>query len=423
MGKVRERKNFLVFRNRNYTLYFMGILVSSGGTILSQFATNLFLLDLTGTASLMSLYLSMNIIVCVVLSPFIGPLIDRVSKVRLLVICDFLFGATDLMLAALLFMTRERGMIIAGIFINGLINGVASSVYAPASNCMVPLMVSGEEQLAAYSCLSTMRDGLRVVGMMIAAGAYALLGYRWILVINGLSFILSAVSEIFIRIDEGAAHSEEKTKGRYLSDMLDGIRILFGDRALAVLMCCGILLNIALSGVLDITVPFMLNTRLRLSPFVLASGEAVFSVGSILSALLLARRANGRLGRAFIGGTLGFTASYFLLTANYGLFVSDRFSLPVFWAVQLISMLFSGWFLSRMCILTNTVFASRTEKDCLGRMAVLRGMASQISLPAAQLGFAWLVDHTGVGVTLAAGSLLMLGCFVFTATRRRLREL
>ena len=81
-----------VFRNRNYTLVFLGALVSNIASLFYSFAVSFYILALTGNnAFIQGLYLATGGIVYVAVTLFGGVISDRFHKGKIMFICDYAF--------------------------------------------------------------------------------------------------------------------------------------------------------------------------------------------------------------------------------------------------------------------------------------------------------------------------------------------
>src|SRR5947209_12481686 len=78
--------------NRNFFLLWQGQTVSQFGNQAFAVAMMFWILENTGSASLMGLLMSLSILPGVLLAPFGGTFADRHSRVRILVVCDLIAG-------------------------------------------------------------------------------------------------------------------------------------------------------------------------------------------------------------------------------------------------------------------------------------------------------------------------------------------
>ena len=85
-----------LFKNKNYSLLFTGTLVSQLGTTIYNFAIGWYLYKMDVDPFIVSLYIATGLMIDLLLSPFIGVLVDRMNKVAILVITDIIRGSAIL---------------------------------------------------------------------------------------------------------------------------------------------------------------------------------------------------------------------------------------------------------------------------------------------------------------------------------------
>ena len=76
--------------SRSFTLMLVGQIVSLLGNALLRFALSLYILDLTGSASVFGGVLAASMLPTILLSPVGGVLADRIPRQRIMYILDFL---------------------------------------------------------------------------------------------------------------------------------------------------------------------------------------------------------------------------------------------------------------------------------------------------------------------------------------------
>ena len=92
-----------VFRNRNFRLVFLGALVSELGAILYSFAVSFYILEISGNnAFLQGLYLALCGAAMLVFTPVGGVMGDRISKAKIMYVCDYLTGGMILLATVLM---------------------------------------------------------------------------------------------------------------------------------------------------------------------------------------------------------------------------------------------------------------------------------------------------------------------------------
>ena len=97
-----------VFRNKNFTLVFLGALVSNIAALFYSFAVSFYILKISdNNALLQGLYLAVGGAVFCVASLYGGVISDRFNKVKIIYICDYLKGGIILGFTLLLMFVIE----------------------------------------------------------------------------------------------------------------------------------------------------------------------------------------------------------------------------------------------------------------------------------------------------------------------------
>ena len=402
--------------NRNYRLFFLGCLASRLGNTLSSFTTSLFFLDMTGSAALMSAYLAWTMGLSLVLTPLMGAVVDRLPKTRVMWICDFLFGATDLTAAALLFSGVTGPAAAAVVFVNGTINCLAGTLFTPAADSMMPLIVEKQQLSQAYSAFSTMGSFVNLFGAVCAAALYGALGYRWILLFNGLCVAISGIAEMFIRTQEKPAAFQPT---HLLKDWVEGLRYLKGKRPLLALGGCALPMNFFANGFFAIALPFMINTVLKLPPMVLAGCEVGLSVGCILMALFLGTRKQVRSGKVIPASLLTMVFEGALIYADYRLYAAGLCPSTAFVAILIGLFVLMG---ASMTLINVPLQASMAALIDAGYMARVQSLFSTLCSAAVLLAavvYGFLIDGISLNaamITTVAGIAL---CYALVCSQRR----
>ena len=87
----QQPKQRNVFHNRNYTLVFLGALVSNIASLFYSFAVSFYILKITGNNALIQgLYLATGGVIFCIVTLFGGVVADRFNKAKIMYICDFL---------------------------------------------------------------------------------------------------------------------------------------------------------------------------------------------------------------------------------------------------------------------------------------------------------------------------------------------
>jgi len=219
-----------LFRNRNYFLLFQGSLVSAIGTSLYSFAAGLYVQDLYkaegGGAFYLSLFVAISIIVQVLFSPIAGLVADKWNKIKILYITDFLRAL--LFLATLYFLSLglEKEILIWVLLGVTALASLNQAFFGPAATAVIPEVV-GEDLIqqanGANSIIGSVQSIFGIIGGMFL---YVLVGFKIAVMINAISFIFSAFSEMFIKTNYKQEKDEPEVEQHFFKDIAFGFKHL-----------------------------------------------------------------------------------------------------------------------------------------------------------------------------------------------------
>ena len=205
--------------NLNFTLLWQGQFVSATGDVVYEIALGFWILAVTGSTGLMGVLMAASAIPRVVISPLAGVLVDRSKRKWLLVTMDALRGIAVVLVgvAALLGMAKIWMVFTAGILI-----GLGAAFFNPTIASVLPDVVSREKLVQGNSFFSMIRAGSGIVGNSVGGILYSVLGAPLMFLANGISYLVSAISELFIRVPDVSGAKRPK----FRNDLMSGLRFV-----------------------------------------------------------------------------------------------------------------------------------------------------------------------------------------------------
>jgi len=231
MGKKQPTRIW----NRSFFLLWQGQLVSSAGDVVYQIALGFWLLAETGSTALMGSVMAAALVPRIVLAPLGGVIIDRFDRKSLLVLADTVSGAVILAIGlAALGGLLEVWMVLVG----GMIVGGCAALFGPTVESVLPDVVPRGGIVRANAALSTVYSGSSVAGSLAGGVVFAVVGAPILFLANGVSFLVSALSELFIRVP--AIRPDGEARPPVLDEVRSGLRFALktpGIRQLYALSC------------------------------------------------------------------------------------------------------------------------------------------------------------------------------------------
>lgn len=230
-GQKTERGNPLW--TKNFTIITAGTVVSRLGSAISGFATGLLVLDYTQSTFYYALYMVLYTLPQIVMPTLAGPFIDKFSRRKTIYTLDFCSAALYALFAAVILTDRlNYGLLVGGCVLLGAI----SSVYMVAYDSFYPMLISEGNYTKAYSISSTL-DSMTMLMVPVSVFLYNLVGIGPLFLIDMVSFLLAAVFETQIKVEETYVKKEGEAFGlrQYRQTFEEGIRYLKSERGLAII--------------------------------------------------------------------------------------------------------------------------------------------------------------------------------------------
>jgi MFS transporter, DHA3 family, macrolide efflux protein len=409
--------------NKNFFLLWQGQFVSNIGTQLFLVVTMLWIENVTGSATLMGTIGAMTGIIMVLLGPFGGTFADRHSRKRIIVLTDLLNGLSVTALAIMAFVFPEQiKMLIIALFAVSGFNAVLSSFFSPAVGAAIPDIVPKKELASANSYAQFNSQFSSILGMGVAGFLFTQFGAAIIFLINGLSYLFSAFSELFIKIPQTLPEkslTKDESHNEFKKDLVQGFGYIWQQKGLKSLVLVYAFLGFFTAPLL-VLMPFFVEDYMQLGEEWYGYIMAVYSGAAVLGYLLAALLKLEKEQRA-----KGMILCFILEAISFILFSMLRSH----WAVMAIAV-FGGAVGGFISVNVITLIQATTPSKIRGRVF---GVISTIAGSIAPIGMALsgivadLIDHNvpliflacGVGmlfITIIAASIVDFRKFLATDT-------
>ena len=277
-----SRRLGLLHRSPSFGLLFVATAGSSVGTYVAATALTLDIWERTHSGKWIAALLIADFLPIVVIGMLLGPLVDRLSRRRLMITSDLgRFGV----FAALPFVDSPAGIVVLAGFA-----GVATGFFRPAAYAGLPNLVSDDELANANSLLQTVENGAWMVGPLIGAAMVGLWSPHVPYVVNAVTFLISAA--LVSRIRESQLRSEESLTQGHWRDVADGIRLVLTAKPLRTVLVVWNIVAIATASLNVAEVVFATDVLgagdIGFGALVAASGLGLV-LGSYLAAPALAK--------------------------------------------------------------------------------------------------------------------------------------
>ena len=417
--QVEKTKN--VFCYKNFTLTFLGAFVSNLGNTLYLFAVSFYILALTNNnAFIQGAYLATGGIVYVLVTLFGGVISDRFHKGKIMFICDYAKGGMLIAFTLLLMLViQDPSAKVAVLFVIAVISNIIAAIFSPAASSLLPRIVPEKSYQQAQSYNSLMQSSLGILGVILAAVLYSVLDIHVLFFIVGGCYVLSGVSEMFIKYDY-QKNEDKLTVKQVFKDIGDGMKYIGKLKPLLFLMLGILLLNFFVSPLSANFLPYFVATDVASRNYLFSNFltpemwnsviQVAYAIGMIIMALILSNRSQkDRIYKGLSISLIIFAALYVVLTTIYVFFVNNLANINVMLIVFVPIGITMGMVLISINIPITTKMLTIVDKDKLGKVNSVIDVGSQGLIPLSNflaglvisgLGASWLCIISTAGLAL-----------------------
>ena len=242
--------------NKDFILMLQGNAVSDIGDLLYSVAIGYWVYEQTGSSTLMGVMSSISMFVTMFLSPFTGSIVDKCSRKGMIVGMDVLRGLIMLALGVLLYMSK---LTIPGVLLAAFLASLCSVFFNPAVNTLMIDIIPHDDMVRGQSIFSASNALINMVGKAFSGVLVAFLGVPVIVVLNGVSYLISALTETFIHVPRTVQQGEKVTVKGVLHDFGRAIKAILADKFLRTFVPVLLLLNLLCAGPMTLMLPFCLE--------------------------------------------------------------------------------------------------------------------------------------------------------------------
>ena len=290
-----------VFRQRNFSLLWIGNFISMMGDWMLLVALPFYVFQRTGSALATGITFIVEVIPTLLLGSVAGVFVDRWSRKRTLIVTNVL---SALVLLLLLFAQTRNGLWLVYVvaFAESLIDCFASPTYS----ALVPLLVK-EEQLATANSANKLDVELtRLLGPALGGVILGLFGLTSIILVDSVSFLFCALAAHFILLSEYIDNKQTKASTSIIvetniwREWIEGLRLVRGTRVVAAVFIVTSISMIGEGFGRIVFIPFV-SEVLHQGPIALGWVLTVQGIGGVVGSLLNERLSKRLSLRVLIG--------------------------------------------------------------------------------------------------------------------------
>lgn len=374
---------FSAMRHRNFQLYFGGQLISNVGTWMQVVAQGWVVYQIGHSELTLGLVAFASAIPILIVSPWAGVVVDRMSRRTLLILTQAGAMIPALILGALAFanMVQEWHVIVLAAML-----GIVNAFDAPARQAFVPEMVGKDDLPNAIALNSMMFNSARVIGPAVAGLVLAAVGAAWCFTINGISFLAVILGLWLMKLPSQPKVQHTVSPWEQLRG---GLKYTAKNRELSGLILLALVFSvfgISYSTILPAFVQNVLNQGAAVYGFL----NTATGLGAVTGAFLLARNVSyGKRGKMLVVVNIIFPLllAAFAYTSYYPLALVLAYGLGVGFMLQFTTI--------------NTLLQTRVEDEYRGRVMALYTITFFGFAPFGNLLIGYLGEQMGLSLSIA----------------------
>jgi MFS family permease len=366
-------------QSSDYRLWFFGQGISVIGTWLQNTGQAWLVLKLTNSPLLLGVLTSIQYLPSLLLSVFIGPIIDLFPKRTILIWTQSLFALTAAILAWVAFGGHAQYW---QVLVISAATGIVTAVDWPARQSFVSEQVHDRASVVNAVALNSLIFNIaRIIGPAIGGILISAVGIPWTFALNAASFLAVIAGLSFMK----AGRIPSKTSsGDYFSDMKEGIAYIRQNK---------IILNLLIIiGVISL---FLLNFNVLIPSFAkLTLGLKADGYGGLMSAMGVGAMTAGML--MSLGGKRLEPKPAYVYGAGFILSISMiLFGLQHSVILSGFLLVFCGFGMAAFATMCNTSVQMQASDEMRGRVMSAYNLVFVGSTPIGSLYVGQVSDSFG----------------------------
>ncbi|MDR1605291.1 MAG: MFS transporter [Gracilibacteraceae bacterium] len=387
------RDTFRSLHYRNFRLFFSGQCISLIGVWLQNVAMGWLVYRLTGSELLLGVTGFCENLPMLVLTPFIGVLVDRWDRYRILLVTQTL---CMLQAGVLAFLVLAGLVTVPAVLVLSVVLGSIMALDLTARQAIWVFLVDDKRDLSnAIALNASLFNVGRLLGPSLAGIVIALIGEGLCFLLNSLSYIAVLAALLAMRLTRAAKPAQVSPEG-FFAHMTEGFRYVWNNRAIRytmiMLAVCSVVAMQYLVMMPVFAIEVLQGDSVTLGFIVAGSG-----VGALVGTVYMAGRKDPRnLTRVInLGAALaGFAFIFFALSRS--------------WWLSILVMLFLSFGIMVILSPSNILIQTIVDEDKRGRVMSLYALCFSGMAPLGSLYMGAASEVWGAPATFIASGVALL---------------
>lgn len=297
---------------------------------------------------------------------------------------------------------------------------VIQSFYQPAVQASIPALLSEDNILKGNAIVNQINGLSNLLGPVLAGFLYGLFGFMSIVIFSGISFFISAIIEIFIKISFIPQEKESNIFKAVAYDFKLSKNFIINDnptifKIMLIIAAC----NLFLTGMIMVGLPVIIKGKLGLSNQLYALSQSMLMIGTLIGGILVGRISEkihvNNSGKFFLITTLALLPIGGTLVFNINSILS--------YAIIVCSTVLIMASVTMFNITIITFIQKETPLQIMGKIIAFISTISICTLPLGQLIYGYLFDVMMDKAYIIILGVIFINMFITIASKRMFKLL
>jgi MFS family permease len=229
--------------NSDFWKFLTGQTISTLGSSFTSFALPLLIFKLTGSSLNLALTVTATVLPYLLFGLVIGAWVDRVNRKRVMVLTDL---ARALVIASIPLASAQGLLSVWWIYAVAFLNSTLTICFDAANFAAVPSLVRQEDLVTANGRVQAGYATAKVGGPLLGGLLIIVVPLPMLLLIDAVSFLVSAGSLVLIATSFNTASDERQTRRSLRQDIVEGLRFVLKHPILSWITLLLLLVNFIL---------------------------------------------------------------------------------------------------------------------------------------------------------------------------------
>lgn len=392
----------------------MGRITSKFGAAFYLIVLPLFILKSSGSLAWSGIFFTLSTIPAIIVTPFLGLIVDRINRKNLIVLCDF---AAAILYAVLLVTYNLKDIYLEILLIVTIAINIFYNIFEIASKVFFTEIVS-LETIESYNGIKSFGDNsASLIAPILGTLIFGLWGFKIILLIMVIIYSMSAVLECFIQYN--SCRLKASPESNWFKELTEGIRFVQNNKSILNLFILVMALNFFVGGSEEIMNPGILIQKYKISDVLFGFTSTTAITGTIIAGLLIFKNQKIKL--------LDYMYNFILINSGL-MIITGGFSIVLYpmkilyFILFLTIQFFIGFFTTCVNVPLNSYLQIHTPLQFQGRFFALLAFSSSLFVPLGILYSGFISSIIGPDVTYIVNNMFII-LIILIIKRDKLSEL